>query len=262
MRPLPLFLVALAGMAAVMAVLFVVAQRRRNAGIVDVAWSFGTGLCAAFFAVAGGACAHRKWLLAGLAAAWAARLGGHLLARVRSEEEDGRYRALREKWGPRAPALLFGFFMLQAAWAVMFAFPVFVAARNPAPLSALDALGAAVWIVGVGGEALADRTLHRFRRAPGNRGKVCRDGLWRYSRHPNYFFEWLHWFSYVLLAAGGRWWFLALFGPAVMLFFLLRVTGVPPTERRALATRGEAYREYQRTTSAFFPWPPKETPPS
>jgi steroid 5-alpha reductase family enzyme len=115
-----------------------------------------------------------------------------------------------------------------------------------------------VWIISVGGEWLADRQLARFRQDPSNKGKVCRQGLWRYSRHPNYFFEWVHWWAYVLIGIGGPWGWLTLFGPAVMLVFLLKITGVPPTEKRALQSRGEAYREYQRTTSVFFPWPPKQ----
>jgi steroid 5-alpha reductase family enzyme len=111
--------------------------------------------------------------------------------------------------------------------------------------------------VAFAGESLADRQLSRFRQDPRNRGRVCRDGLWRYSRHPNYFFEWLHWWAYVALAAGSPLWWIAVAGVAMMLLFLTRVTGIPPTEAQALRSRGEAYREYQRTTSAFFPWPPR-----
>jgi steroid 5-alpha reductase family enzyme len=111
----------------------------------------------------------------------------------------------------------------------------------------------------VAGEALADRQLAAHRRDPANKGKTCRSGLWRYSRHPNYFFEFLHWFAYVFLAVGmGIGWIAAsLIGPAVMLVFLYRVTGIPYTEAQALRSRGEDYAEYQRTTSPFLPLPPK-----
>ena len=105
---------------------------------------------------------------------------------------------------------------------------------------------------------LADRQLSAFRMNPANRGQVCRQGMWRYSRHPNYFCEWLHWWAYVLLAVGAAGGWLNVLGPVLMLYFLHKVTGIPPTEAQALKNRGEAYREYQRTTSIFFPWPPKK----
>jgi steroid 5-alpha reductase family enzyme len=115
----------------------------------------------------------------------------------------------------------------------------------------------AVAVLALGGEAIADAQLSRFRRDPANRGTVCRTGLWRYSRHPNYFFEWVHWWAYVLIGIAAPWGWLALFGPALMLLFLFKITGIPPTEARALESRGDAYREYQRTTSVFVPWPPR-----
>ena len=150
--------------------------------------------------------------------------------------------------------------MLQATWVVLFAVPQYVAMQNTTALSAFDIAAVVVFLVSILGEAIADQQLARFRGEPANRGQVCRDGLWRYSRHPNYFFEWLHWFAYPLMAVGlGPIGWVTLLGPIVMLIFLLKITGVPPTEARALQSRGERYREYQRTTNAFFPWIPKET---
>jgi steroid 5-alpha reductase family enzyme len=111
----------------------------------------------------------------------------------------------------------------------------------------------------VAGEYLADHQLARFRADPANGGRTCRSGLWRYSRHPNYFFEWLHWFTYVALAAGSRLAWVALSGPLVMYVFLRWVSGIPFTEAQALRTRGEDYRDYQRRTSMLFPWPPRRT---
>jgi steroid 5-alpha reductase family enzyme len=108
-------------------------------------------------------------------------------------------------------------------------------------------------MVALTGESIADRQLARFRASPSNRGKVCREGLWRYSRHPNYFFEWFHWWAYAWLAVGSPLWWLPILGVVVMYLFLTRVTGVPPTEAQAIRSRGDAYREYQRTTNAFFP---------
>ena len=107
------------------------------------------------------------------------------------------------------------------------------------------------------GGAIADRQLRAFARDPANKGKVCDQGLWAWSRHPNYFFEWLHWFSYVLLCWQHPWGWLTVIAPLVMLYFILFVTGIPPTEKQALKSRPKSYRDYQRTTSPFFPWPPQ-----
>jgi len=171
-----------------------------------------------------------------------------------------RYRELRRRLGERAQSVLFVFFQLQAAWVVLFALPMHFAARNPVPrFGALDVLGVLLWVAAVLGEALADRQLARFRNDPANRGTVCRAGLWRTSRHPNYFFEWVHWWAYVAIGIPGPHGWLTLAGPAVMLLFLWKVTGIPILEERLVESRGEAYREYQRTTSPFLPWPPRRS---
>ena len=120
-----------------------------------------------------------------------------------------------------------------------------------------DFVAIAVWVIAIAGESIADRQLDNFRNNPSNKGQVCKDGLWYYSRHPNYFFEWLHWWTYVLFAITYPLGWLSILAPALMLFFILKVTGIPPTEKQALKSRGERYREYQRTTNAFFPWFPK-----
>lgn len=245
-------------MALVMAWLWQVQRKRHNAGIVDIAWSFGTGLLAVGFAVVAEGDAARRVVVALLAGLWGARLGFYLLRRVLGESEDGRYRMIRERFGDRTQLFLFGFFQIQAVWALMFALPMLVAASHPSiGLRWHDLVGIAIWLVAVTGEAIADRQLSRFRNDPSNHGKVCREGLWRYSRHPNYFFEWIHWFAYVFIAWGGPWWWVTWAGVVVMLLFLTKVTGIPFTEMRALQTRGEAYRAYQRTTSVFFPLPPR-----
>ena len=243
-------------MSAAMALLWLIVWRR-NAGYVDVAWSLGTGVLAVAFALtAEGGYHPRRLLVAALACIWAIRLGGYLLRRVAGEPEDGRYQALRRDWGARAPLYLFVFFQVQAIWAVMFSAPMLIAARNPRPgIVAGDLIGVLIAVVAIVGESLADRQLARFRSDPASRGRVCQVGLWRYSRHPNYFFEWLHWFAYVAIGFAAPWGWLTLAGPVVMYVFITRVTGIPPTEARAIESRGDAYREYQRTTSAFVPWP-------
>lgn len=243
--------------AAMMAALWAVQRARRDAGVVDVGWAAGLGLLAIAYATAGGGPPLRRTLVAAMAATWSFRLAWHLLAdRVVGREEDGRYRTLRARWGSRAQARFFAFFQVQALADVVLSVPFLVAMRVPGPLGAWGVAGVGVWAVAVVGEALADAQLAHFRADPGNRGRTCRSGLWRASRHPNYFFEWLHWWAYVLLAVGSPAWWAALVGPALMLYLLLEVTGIPATEAQAVLSRPD-YAEYRRTTSAFVPWFPK-----
>jgi steroid 5-alpha reductase family enzyme len=258
MNILVAILVPWAVMSLLMAALWQVQRAKHNAGIVDIAWSFGTGLCAVWFAYVADGDPVRRAIIGAMAGLWGVRLGVHLFRRVMSESEDGRYEMLRERWGDRTQRNLFIFFQVQAFWAVLFALPMYVAAMNEADAPAwYDLLGIAIWLAAVVGESIADAQLARFRRDPSNKGKVCRVGLWRYSRHPNYFFEWIHWFAYFAMGLAGSFGWLTLAGPAIMLLFLFKITGIPPTEQRALKSRGDAYRQYQQTTSAFFPWPPK-----
>ena len=135
--------------------------------------------------------------------------------------------------------------------------PALIASRNAAvAVSPFELLGALIWLVAVVGEAVADRQLREFKANPANTGTVCRVGLWGWSRHPNYFFEWLIWVSFATFALGSPWGWLGIFCPMLMLYFLLRVTGIPATEAHAVRSRGEAYRQYQREVSAFVPRPP------
>ncbi|MSO64262.1 MAG: DUF1295 domain-containing protein [Alphaproteobacteria bacterium] len=258
-------LIAWVALAAIMALLWWRQQRTNNAGTVDVAWSFGTGLAGIWFALTPldwPAAEWRQGLVAAFALVWSVRLGSHVWQRVRSSEEDGRYQELRAAWGDAVQRKLFWFFQFQAVFAVIFALPMLLAARQPDPaFRALDLLALVVFAAAFLGEWVADRQLARFKSDAGNWGKVCDVGLWRYSRHPNYFFEWTHWFAYGLFALrfdgsyGVGW--LAWLGPLLMLATLLKVTGIPPTEKHMIASRGEAYRAYQARTNAFFPAPPR-----
>ena len=242
-----------------MGMLWAYQKRTNNAGIVDVVWSFATALCAIWFAWGADGFTQRRVLVAVIAGIWGIKLGYYLFDRLKGAHEDRRYAMLREKWGAKTQQKMFMVFQIQAFWAVLFALPMLLAASNDNPqLVWSDWLGVGIWLVSIIGTGISDAQLDRFRRNPDSAGKVCQTGLWRYSRHPNYFFEWIHWWAYVAIGFSGEWGWLTLLGPAVMLFFLLKVTGIPLTEKALVLSRGEAYKAYQRTTSAFIPLPPKE----
>jgi len=255
-----LLLCALGALGGAFALLYLVARRIDNYGIVDIAWSYAFGALAAFYALCGPGWPVRRALIAALAVVWSARLGTHLFIRVMGHHpiEDGRYGQLRKDWAADFARKMFGFFQMQAASVVLLGAAFLIAVLNPAPaLHPLEFAGAALWLVAISGEALADAQLAAFKRDPANRGRVCAAGLWRYSRHPNYFFEWLIWVAFFVFALGSPWGWVAIVGPASILWLLLRVTGIPMTEEQSLRSRGDAYRRYQQTTSAFVPWPPK-----
>jgi steroid 5-alpha reductase family enzyme len=260
---LSLVLVALAALCGLFALLYFVARRLDNYGIVDVAWAYAFAPTAAFYALAGQGWAPRRALLAALAATWSLRLGTHLLRRVASHHpvEDGRYVQLRRDWAGVFAPKMFGFFQLQAVSVVLLALPFALPVNDATPaFSVFELAGAALWLAALAGESLADAQLAAFKRDPANRGRVCTVGLWRYSRHPNYFFEWLVWVAFALCAlAAPRGW-LGLVAPASILYLLLRVTGIPLNEEQSLRSKGDAYRRYQQTTSAFVPWFPKNLP--
>ncbi|MBO6514830.1 MAG: DUF1295 domain-containing protein [Phycisphaerales bacterium] len=247
-------------LAVLMSLLWLYQKKTHNAGIVDVAWSFGTALTAIWFAYGASGDPNRRVLVGTIAGIWGVKLGYYLLSRLKDAHEDRRYTMLREKWGDQTQLRMAIVFQIQAFWAVLFALPMLLASMNPEPgLQWYDWLGLAIWIVSIVGTGIADAQLNAFRKDSENSSKVCKRGLWKYSRHPNYFFEWIHWWAYVAIGFAGDWGWLTLLGPAVMLFFLLKVTGIPITERALVRSRGEAYKEYQRTTSSFIPLPPKDS---
>jgi len=256
-----LILSATALLCLVFAALYAVARKIDNYGIVDIAWAFSFALSALFFALTTRGWPVRRGMVAVLAALWSLRLGGHLYRRVMGHHpvEDGRYQQLRRDWAGHFAWKMFGFFQLQALSVVGLSLPFVLVAHNPSPhWHPLETAGVALWLLAICGETVADHQLNRFKRDPAQRGRVCATGLWRYSRHPNYFFEWLVWVAWFVLASASPWGWLSLICPAVILCLLLRVTGIPLTEEQSLRSKGDAYRRYQQTTSAFVPWWPKQ----
>lgn len=258
-----LILIGWGVMVLVMSGLWKLQQSNGKAGIVDVAWPLGVGgLATLFCTFSETGLLERRVLVAALAMVWGVRLSWHIWLRLRHETDDKRYIDLRDAWGENFEQRLFKFYQFQAFGALLFAIPMLIAAQNSNPLNFWDLLGVVIWFVAFIGESVADAQLKRFKSHSKEPQAVCREGLWRYSRHPNYFFEWLHWWSYVAFAILSPWGWVTLIGPIAMLYFILFVTGVPPAEASSLKSRGDAYRKYQQETNAFFPWFPKKNPVS
>jgi steroid 5-alpha reductase family enzyme len=254
-----MILTGAAVVAGLMFVLWLIHFPMRNAAIVDAGWAGGLAILGVLYAFLGEGLDTRRYLIGAMAAIWGVRLAIHLLTdRIIGHPEEGRYQELRREWKTNIGVKFLLFFEFQALLCVVLSAPFYLASRNTGPnLTIVEYAGVAVWAVGIFGEALADRQLAAFKRDPANRGKICRAGLWNYSRHPNYFFEWLIWVGFALFAIDSPYGWASLISPALILYFLLRVTGIPATEAQALRSRGDEYRRYQQTTSAFVPWPPK-----
>lgn len=256
----PLLLVALGTLLVflIMTALWLLGIRNKNFSYVDVGWSANFAAIALLYATFATGWETRKWIIAAMYALWSLRLAGHLAKRIVGEPEEGRYIELRQRWATNLNAKFFGFFQLQALLNVVLTLPLLIACINPEPgLHLLEAAGVAIWLVGLIGESIADGQLAAFKRAASNHGAVCDVGLWHYSRHPNYFFEWTIWIGYAVFALASPWGWIALAMPALMLHFLINVTGVKATEEQALRSKGERYREYQQRTSMFIPLPRK-----
>lgn len=261
MIPWTLLLDIMVAASLLMVILWVIAYRTSDAGIVDVGWAFGMAGTALYLGLFGQGEALRRILVTTLISIWALRLGGYLLInRVLGEscQEDGRYQQMRAALGRKAHWGFFLFFQVQALFILLFAIPLLIPFSNPAPLDLADWIGAGIWAIAVWGESRADWQLANFRENPNNRGKTCQEGLWRYSRHPNYFFEWLHWFAYPFLSWGAPYFWVVCLAPLMMLVFLIKITGIPFTEKQALQNRAD-YADYQKTTSMFIPWFPKRS---
>jgi steroid 5-alpha reductase family enzyme len=255
------FLVALA-VSLSMVVAWWLRQRTGKSGWIDCIWSLSTGGAGVALALwpSGDREGFRALFVAVLAAGWSLRLGWHIAQRTIRGGDDPRYAQLEREWGPQFRSRLFWFLQIQAACAVLLSLVIYFASHNPSPFPALtDLLGFLVIGVGLGGEAVADRQLAQFRADPSNAGGICDIGLWSLSRHPNYFFEWLVWvgFSVIAIDVSGHylWGLAALIGPIFMYWLLAHVSGVPLLEAHMIRSRGSAFEAYQSRVSAFIPWP-------
>jgi len=244
--------------ALVFAAMWYVSLRVENYGFLDVTWTLSVGLLALIDGIVGPGLAERRILFTVVGLAWSLRLGLFVLARVvrHHPTEDKRYRSLRERW--RSPGAFLGFFELQALVAVVFSAPFLCAAfAGDADISVFEWAGLSIASVGIVGEALADAQAQSFKRRPLSNKRILDIGLWRYSRHPNYFFEIVAWLGFALAALDLPYGWTSLACPILISYFLLRVTGIPLTEKHSLETHGNLYRDYQRRTSALVPWPRK-----
>ena len=231
-------------------------KNHANAGVVDVIWAFGMMFAGPWYALTGTAPLFLKLSLGVLTFSWFWRLGRHLQQRVFRETEDGRYHAMRKAMKDHADLGFLLFFLLQAGFIWLLSLPFWAVAQNTGPQTLCVVAALLLAALALYGETTADQQLAEFRSNPEHRGLSCRKDWWRYSRHPNYFFEWLHWFAYPLMGWGGEYQYWLWLAPVLMFCFLYWFTGIPFTERQALRSRGEDYRLYQKTTSMFFPWWP------
>lgn len=246
----------------VMTIAWLIWRTTKNSGWVDTIWTFGLGLVGFLGAVPPFTqpMTLRSGLVAIMAAIWSLRLGLHIASRTRGITDDPRYAKLVHEWRSDASRQMFWLLQKQAIVSVPLGLAMWLASANPFPVPAPQAFVAFLIFGGaVVGEALADQQLHSFRLQPRNKGQVCDTGLWRWSRHPNYFFEWLGWISYHILAidfyGNYPWALLAFAAPLCMYWLLVYVSGVPPLEEHMLAHRGDAFRQYQMRTNMFFPGP-------
>ncbi len=242
--------------AVIMVLLWLISLPTKNSSSVDIFWGIGFVIVAwtSFFFV--GSMSSRGLLISVLTSVWGLRLAGYLAWRNLGKGEDYRYRAMREKFGAHFPwASLFIVFGLQGLIMWLVSLPIQVTHFGTAPLGWIDAIGVAVWTLGWLFESVGDWQLARFKAKPENRGQVMDHGLWRYTRHPNYFGDFTVWWGlYLIAVAGGGWW--TIFSPTLMSILLLRVSGVTLLESSLKKSR-PGYADYVARTSSFFPWPPK-----
>jgi steroid 5-alpha reductase family enzyme len=253
-----LWLVGWGASALLLVALYLWQRRTRDATAVDAGWGGALALCALLYGLLAPGCLAQKLAICVPVGVENLRIASLVRNRL-GKGEDGRYQELRRRWrGKGREQRTFAiFYQAQALLAAGLSVPALLGSFNGDRLGVLAWIGLALWLVAASLESLADRQLAAFRRDLANKGGVMDRGLWRYSRHPNYFFQTLTWVAYALIAVAAPWGWIAFFAPALILYLVLFVTGVPPAEESSLRSRGDAYRAYQARTSVFVPWLPK-----
>ncbi|HEY5812871.1 MAG TPA: DUF1295 domain-containing protein [Terrimicrobiaceae bacterium] len=260
MNPWTLSAFGLNTAAVVMALGWLVARRVKNPGCLDVACSYGFAVVACLYAMIGLGDPARKWLLATMVILSSLQRGTFLLLEIirQHPEERPRYVALREQFPKRPWLMFFGYSQYQAALIALLSVPfAIICSNSSSTLNGFEVAASLLWAAAICGEVAANIQALRFRSNPENSRKVCAQGLWRYSRHPQYLFEWLTWLAYFLFCLGSPSGWISIYCPLIVLCSLTRISGIPPDEKRSLEVFGDQYRLYQRTTSAFFPRPPR-----
>lgn len=236
-------------------------RSKNNYSVVDAVWALSFFVTGGLYASLGDGRLERRLLMLICISIWSLRLGIFLAKRIASHHptEDSRYVELRKGYGSHVERGFFWFFQYQAYSVVLLSSPFLLMALNTNPqIAPLEYIGAALFLLCLTGEAISDHQANTFKKNPAHKNKVCNVGLWRYSRHPNYFFESCIWFAFFIMALSSPYGIYSIFSPLLILFLLLKVTGVPMSESQSLKNRGEAYREYQKKTSMFVPWFPKK----
>lgn len=252
------FNVAVIALPTVFMIAWLVQTQTKNAGWVDVLWAFGVGILGVAYGYAGSGDLDLRVIIMTLYCVWFTRLGLHLFKRVHNAPEDGRYQAFRAWAKPNEHVVFAIFYLVQGSWVWLFTLPAWVISSAEFPPIWALVIGLVIVTIAFVGESLADYQLKSFVEKPANKGITCDHGLWRYSRHPNYFFEWLHWFAYPFLGWNAEFGTFLWLAPIIAFVFLYFVTGIPFTEQQALRSRGESYRRYQERTSPFIPWRTKQ----
>lgn len=232
-----------------------------NYSLVDVFWSAGIGLVSILFLLGPGEWQPKKGVVAFLVATWSVRLSCHLGYRIAKNhpQEDRRYQNLRDAWKNKEKLFSFLFFQAQALSVLFLALPFLLIGIDPnREWNSWELGGCCLLTIAILGETIVDKELADFKKKQQHDSAICQQGIWKYSRHPNYFFESLVWMSFYLIIAGSPHGWLSFYAPATIVFLLLKVTGIPPAEASSLRSKGEAYRQYQQKTSIFIPWFPKK----
>lgn len=235
-------------------ILWLIQVIKKDAGWVDVGWSSSLSILVIVISIFADGLVLRRILVSSFLLFWAIRLITYIIKdRILSDEEDSRYKNLRNYWGEKANKKFFVFFTFQSFLVLLFAIPFLPIFNNSLPFNLFDIIGISIWLLAITGECLSDLQLYNFRNKPENKLKVCKVGFWNYSRHPNYFFEWLQWIAFVFFSFGSEYFYISFIGPIFMYLFLTKISGVYWVEMQAVKKRGAEYIKYQSEVPMFFP---------